>query len=83
MFEPGKSGNPAGRPKGAQNKTTLAAKQAFQNAFDDLGGVQALVTWATDNPTEFYRQYSKLIPQDVNASVEGLTIQIVKHSDVA
>jgi hypothetical protein len=54
-----------GRTKGTPNKTTVAVKEAFRLAFDDLGGVQALVTWATANPTQFYQLYSKLIPTEV------------------
>lgn len=58
-----------GRTKGTPNKVTASAKQAFQAAFDDLGGVNSLVTWARDNPTDFYKLFSKLIPQDVNANI--------------
>lgn len=58
-----------GRQKGVANKTTVAAKQAFQMAFDGLGGVQALQTWAAENQTEFFKLFSKLIPQDVNATI--------------
>jgi hypothetical protein len=54
-----------GRTKGTPNKTTVAVKEAFKLAFDDLGGVDALVTWAKTNPTQFYQLYSKLIPAEV------------------
>jgi len=30
MFEPGKSGNPNGRPKGSKNKITQEIREAFQ-----------------------------------------------------
>lgn len=54
-----------GRTKGTPNKATVAVKEAFKQAFDDLGGVDALVTWAADNQTQFYQLYSKLIPSEV------------------
>lgn len=52
----------AGRQKGSQNKLTLAAKEAFQRAFDDIGGVSSLAEWARDNKTDFYKLYGRLIP---------------------
>lgn len=58
-----------GRQKGTPNKSTATAKQAFQDAFDELGGVASLVTWAKLNETDFYKLFSKLIPQDVNANI--------------
>ena len=67
-----------GRVKGTPNKATVAAKTAFQMAFDGVGGAEALIAWARDNPTDFYKLYSKLIPQDVNANVDGgVTLQVV------
>ena len=67
-----------GRPKGVPNKTTVAAKEAFQLAFDDLGGWQGLADWAKsdpDNQKVFYSLYSKLIPQDVNANVTTTEVE--------
>ncbi len=51
-----------GRPPGAVNKTTRSAREAFQLAFDKIGGGEALATWAADNQTEFYKLYGRLIP---------------------
>lgn len=75
-----------GRKPGSQNKTTLAVKEAFRQAFDDLGGTQALVTWAMENPTQFYQLYSKLIPTEIDATLSGkegapaVKINIVKSN---
>lgn len=68
-FQPGQSGNPNGRTPGSKNRVSVAAKQAFQEAFDELGGVEALKTWATDNPTDFFKLFSKLIPVDTNVTL--------------
>lgn len=58
-----------GRPKGSQNKTTTLAKTAIAEAFEKLGGIDALVDWARSGPDElrvFYGTiYPKLIPLDV------------------
>lgn len=61
-----------GRPKGALNKTTKAAKEAIALAADELGGHERLVAWAKEDPANeraFWTTiYPKLIPVDVNAS---------------
>ena len=64
-----------GRQKGVPNKTTLAAKEAMELAFQGLGGVDALKKWAEDNPTEFYRIWSRLIPtaSSVTTKAEDMT----------
>lgn len=71
-----------GRPKGAVNKTTAKAKEAFQLAFERLGGIDRLVKWANgdpDNLRAFYSLYSKLIPVDVTSGekeLPALTINV-------
>ena len=35
-FQPGQSGNPAGKPKGARNRTTLAIEALIDGAADDI-----------------------------------------------
>lgn len=63
-----------GRPKGVPNKTTIAAKEAFSLAFDELGGWEGLAQWANASPankTEFYKLYGRLIPIDVKADVQA------------
>jgi hypothetical protein len=64
-----------GRQKGSQNKVTLQAKEAFQLAFEGLGGVPWLVRWAKKNPTEFAKLYARNIPQQVTGDGGGA----VKH----
>ena len=59
-----------GRQKGTPNRMTVAAKEAFQLTFDQMGGPIGLATWATENPTEFYKLYSKLIPVDTNVTAD-------------
>jgi hypothetical protein len=60
-----------GRRKGTPNKATASVKAAFVEAFDELGGVAALVRWAKKNPTEFYKLCGRLLPQQFKAEHSG------------
>lgn len=60
------------RPKGSLNTKTVIAKEAFQKAFDLIGGTDALAEWANANKTDFYKIYGRLIPNDVNANLSGV-----------
>lgn len=51
-----------GRKKGTPNKATTEVKKALSEAFDQMGGVQHLVTWGKENPTEFYKLWVKILP---------------------
>lgn len=71
-----------GRQKGTPNKATLTVKQALNEAFDRMGGVDALVEWGESNRDEFYKLWVKLLPTQVNDSVEVIdkskTIRITR-----
>lgn len=58
-----------GRKKGTPNKATVAVKEALVSAFNDLGGVDALTRWGIDNQTEFYKLWSKILPQEIRSDV--------------
>lgn len=69
-----------GRKVGTPNKITKSAREAFQLAFETLGGVRALGTWATANPTEFFKLYARLIPvEHVGDGGAGPIAAVVKH----
>ena len=59
-----KTGGPT---HGTRNKLTVKAKEAFELAFDDLGGAGGLAAWGEANPTDFYRLFARLIPHDVTS----------------
>ena len=52
-----------GRPKGARNKITNLAKEAIQMAFDQLGGVDALVEWVKADKANAFAFYTKVYPR--------------------
>lgn len=75
-FEKGHKG---AKPKGAINKTTRSVKEAFTAAFEDLQKDPAtkLGNWGKENPTEFYKLCSKLIPTAMDVKVEGNIIEVI------
>lgn len=76
---PFKKGNP-GKPKGSSNKLTRDAKQAFQYAFDKIGGADQLAAWAKDNTGEFYKLFARMIPVDNRHSdVEGKALNFTLY----
>lgn len=63
-----------GRPKGSQNKTTLAVKEAVLAALDQAGGINYLVKQADENPNAFLALVGKVLPLQVNASHDGTVV---------
>ena len=77
-YRPGESGNLAGKPKGAKNKTTNDLKTVYLGAFDALGGLAGLIAWGKKNPDAFYGQISKLLPKGIEIKSENdLTFNII------
>lgn len=76
-FEKGNSG----RPKGAINQLTKTVKQRVLDAFNELqdDAKANLSTWGRENPTEFYKIASKLIPTEVDAKVESSVIRVIRE----
>ncbi len=60
-----------GRVAGVPNKTTAAVKAALTEAFEKRGGVDALIAWSESEPTEFYKLWAKMLPQDLKADITG------------
>ena len=61
-----------GRQKGTPNKVTASAREAIELAFQGLGGVEALTTWAKGNPNEFYtRVWPRILPLQLSGDPES------------
>ena len=74
-FKPGEGG----RPAGSVNKVTQSMREAFKAAFDERGGVPALLEWAEANPTPFYQLVGRLIPVEVTGEDGGALVITVRR----
>lgn len=74
MFRKGQGG----RGKGTLNKFTIEAKEAFQMAFDGIGGIPKLIEWANRNPSEFFKLYARLIPLTFNGTMDKTANLIIE-----
>lgn len=76
-----------GRPKGALNKTTVAAKEAIALAAEQLGGTSRLVAWAKEDPQNeriFWGTiYPKLLPLQVSGENGGPLKVVISAEDAA
>ena len=74
-FEKGKSGNPNGRKKGAENEITKkmkTVKETVLNVFNQLQDDPEtdLVSFAHKFPRDFHQIAAKLIPTEIKGEVE-------------
>ena len=52
---------------------------AFQKAFELVGGPIALAVWAMENRTDFYKLYARLLPSQASSALGESNELIVKH----
>lgn len=70
-----------GRQAGTPNKVTTAFKDAVRIVYENIGGHKAFAAWAKENPGDFYRIASRLIPTETASPITsfgatGITINI-------
>ena len=73
-----------GRKKGTPNKVQRTVRESLVSVYERLGGDDAMLSWAAENPEEFYRHWIKMLPtevkQDVTSSdgtLQPVSIQVV------
>jgi hypothetical protein len=69
-----------GRPKGSKNKFTLL-KNAFLEAFEEIGGKDALVKWAEQNRGKFYEFLVRLFPKELKAELRAAEFEVPEVSE--
>jgi Family of unknown function (DUF5681) len=69
-FQPGQSGNPKGRPKGARNRLGTQFLEALEADFNRFGP-QAIVLMRERKPDIYIRVVAGLLPKEANINVEA------------
>lgn len=69
-WQPGQSGNPAGKPKGARNKLAERFLADVLNEWETHGAV-AISEMREKNPGDFCKMVASLMPKDVNLNVNN------------
>lgn len=68
-WQPGQSGNPAGKPKGARNKLGEAFIAALQEDFE-AHGIAAVQAVRADKPDQYLKVIASLMPKEHRLSFD-------------
>ncbi len=59
-----------GRTKGSKNKLNTDIKEAFDIAFQGIGGAEALTEWARSHKSSFFKIYATMQPKKLQGMIE-------------
>src|SRR5215472_10792546 len=86
-FQPGVSGNPAGKPKGTSNKITVALREAILAAGEAAGGEGGLTAYLTrlalENSSAYAGLLAKVLPTTLSTPDShggvGVEVRVVRE----
>ena len=74
LFQPGKSGNPRGRPPGSRNKVGEAFFEAMCADFERHGPA-VIAQVRTENPAQYLRAMCQLVPKNLTIDAPDDALQ--------
>jgi hypothetical protein len=82
LFKPGKSGNPAGRPKGSRSKLAEKFWTDYYAAWE-ANGAAALAHVAANDPSTFVRVAASLMPKETEITLRNVTAKELPDDELA
>lgn len=80
LFQPGKSGNPAGRPKGARSKLTEIFLKGMLEDFEKHG-ILAIEQVRIEKPDQYLKVISAIIPKEITGE-DGAPIALISKIEL-
>ena len=68
-FQPGQSGNPAGRPIGSKHKLSERFIEALHKDFEEHG-VAVIAKVREEKPDQYLKVVASMVPKDINVAVD-------------
>ena len=77
-FAKGSSGNPRGRPTGAEAQITREVRELVRQALDDEGGTGYLRWAAREHPVAFLSLVGRLVPAEIRGALEIVPVVSIR-----